>query len=120
MIAVANRIFVNSTHAELFETNFRNRAGLVDRMPGFISNQLLRPVKEGDPYIVLTFWESRVHFDQWVHSEAFVKGHARSGTLPKDAFTRPSYVELHEVILDSSKPDLTPEPHGEPLQLHGQ
>ncbi len=61
MITTANRIFVNPEYADLFEENFRNRAGLVDRMPGFVSNQLLRPVNPGDPYIVLTVWESRAH-----------------------------------------------------------
>jgi heme-degrading monooxygenase HmoA len=84
----------------------------------FISNQLLRPVKDGDPYVVLTFWESRAAFDAWVQSDAFVKGHARSGTLPKEAFIRPSQVELHEVILDSTRPDMAPEPHGPPLRGH--
>jgi heme-degrading monooxygenase HmoA len=119
MITAMNRIFVHPDHMEAFETNFRNRAGLVDQMPGFIGNQLLRPVNNGDPYIVLTFWEARADFDAWVRSDAFVKGHARSGTLPKETFTGPSKVELHEVILDTSRPDLQPEAHGEPFQPHG-
>ena len=110
MITVANRIFVAPEYTQAFEERFRTRAGLVDGMPGFISNQLLRPVNEGDPYIVLTFWESRSHFEAWVNSEAFVKGHARSGTLPKAAFTAPNKLEIHEVVLDSSRPDLEPEP----------
>lgn len=118
MITVANRIFVASEYGQVFEERFRTRAGLVDDMPGFISNQLLRPVNEGDPYVVLTFWESRSHFEAWVNSEAFVKGHARSGTLPKAAFTAPNQLEIHEVVLDSSRPDLEPEPHGGPFKVH--
>jgi len=74
MITTANRIFVNPEYADLFEENFRNRAGLVDRMPGFVSNQLLRPVNPGDPYIVLTVWESRAHFENWVRSDEFRLG----------------------------------------------
>ena len=115
MITTMNRISVHPDHMEAFETNFRNRAGLVDKMPGFVGNQLLRPVNPGDPYIVLTHWESRADFENWVHSEAFAKGHARSGSLPSDTFTAPSKVELHEVILDTSRPDLEPEPRGEPF-----
>ncbi len=118
MIAVANRIFVNPEYADRFEENFRRRAGLVDGMPGFISNRVLRPTKEGDPYIVLTFWRSRADFEAWIKSDAFVKGHARSGTLPKEAFTAPNKLEVHEVILDSSRPDLEPEPHGGPIDAH--
>ena len=42
MITVANRIYVTQEYAEAFEQRFRERAGLVDQMPGFISNQILR------------------------------------------------------------------------------
>ncbi len=116
MITVANRIFVTPEYAEQFEDNFRNRAGLVDAMPGFISNQLLRPVNDGEPYVVFTVWESRADFDAWVRSDAFVKGHARSGTLPREAFSGPNQLELHEVIQDSSRPELEPEPRGKPFR----
>lgn len=101
MIAVANRIYVNPAYAEAFEERFRARAGMVDRMPGFISNQVLRPLVDGDPYVVLTFWESRADFDAWTQSPAFAHGHARSGTLPKEAFTQQNKLEIHEVFLDS-------------------
>jgi heme oxygenase (mycobilin-producing) len=118
MITVANRIFVKRDFAEAFEARFRERAGLVDKMPGFVSNQVLRPVNEGDPYIVFTVWESRRDFLAWIQSDAFVKGHAQSGTLPKDAFTGPNSLEVHEVIQDSTRPDLEPEPPGGPFKLH--
>jgi heme oxygenase (mycobilin-producing) len=116
MITVANRIFVKPEYAAQFEDNFRNRARMVDDMPGFIANQVLRPVNDGDPYVVLTFWNSRADFDAWVRSDAFVKGHARSGTLPREAFSGPNKLEIHEIIQDSSRPDLQPEPHGTPFQ----
>jgi heme-degrading monooxygenase HmoA len=118
MIAVANRIFVHPDYADQFEDNFHKRAGMVDRMPGFISNQVLRPVNDGDPYIVFTLWQTREHFEAWIASDAFVQGHARSGSLPKEAFTGPNKLEMHEVIQDSSRPDLQPEAHGRPFQPH--
>jgi hypothetical protein len=37
-----------------------------------------RPVNEGDPYVVFTFWNSRQDFLNWVRSDEFVKGHAQS------------------------------------------
>lgn len=117
MITTSNRIFVNPQFEAAFEDNFRNRAGLVDTMPGFIRNLLLRPVNPGDPYIVLTMWDSRAAFEAWVRSPEFVQGHARSGTLPKDVYSAPNQLELHQVILDSSEPDLAPEPKGEPFKM---
>jgi heme oxygenase (mycobilin-producing) len=118
MITVANRIYVDPSFAEQFETRFRERAGLVDRMPGFISNQVLRPVNAGDPYVVMTLWERREDFVAWTESDEFRQGHARSGTLPKEAFTAPNKLEVHEVFLDSSRPELEDEPGGGPLRFH--
>ena len=118
VITVANRIYVTPEYAEAFEQRFRERAGLVDQMSGFISNQVLRPVNEGDPYVVFTIWNSRQDFLNWVRSDAFVKGHAQSGSLPKEAFSRSNVLEMHEVVQDSSRPDLEPEPHGGPFKMH--
>lgn len=118
MITVANRIYVNREYRERFEERFRERAGLVDKMPGFISNQVLRPVNDDDPYVVFTLWRSREDFLNWVRSDAFVKGHAQSGTLPKEAFPRPNVLEMHEVVQDSSRPELEPEPAGGPFRMH--
>ena len=118
MITVANRIYVAPEYAAAFEQRFRDRAGLVDQMPCFISNQILRPVNDGDPYVVFTFWNSREDFLNWVRSDAFVKGHAQSGSLPKEAFSKANVLEMHEVVQDSSRPDLEPEPHGGPFRMH--
>lgn len=101
MITVANRIYVNPEYAEQFEERFRQRAGLVDDMPGFQANLVLRPTEPGAPYVVLSFWDSREDFEAWTRSDAFAKGHARSGSLPKEAFTGPSVLEVHEVFLDT-------------------
>jgi heme-degrading monooxygenase HmoA len=118
MITVANRIYVGPEYREAFEKVFRERAKLVDQMPGFVSNQVLRPVNDGDPYVVFTIWKSREDFMNWIRSEAFVKGHAQSGTLPKEAFFKPNVLEMHEVLQDSARPDLEPEPSGGAFKMH--
>jgi len=118
MITVANRIYVKPEYAEAFEQRFRDRAGLVDKMPGFISNYVLRPVNEGDPYVVFTYWNTRQDFINWIRSDEFVKGHAQSGTLPKDAFSQSNVLEMHEVVQDSTRPDLEAEPRGGAFKMH--
>jgi heme-degrading monooxygenase HmoA len=118
MITVANRLYVKPEYADAFEKVFRERAGLVDEMPGFVSNQVLRPVNEGQPYVVLTIWESREAFMGWIRSDAFIKGHAQSGTLPKDAYFQQNALEMHEIIQDSTRPDMAPEPPGGPFKMH--
>ena len=73
MITVANRIYVSPEYRDQFEERFRNRARLVDGMPGFVSNQVLRPVNEDDPYIVFTLWESRKDLKTGLIQRNFVK-----------------------------------------------
>jgi hypothetical protein len=53
-----------------------------------------------------------------VNSEAFRKGHAQSGTLPKEAYFRSNVLEMHEIVQDSARPDLEPEPKGGPFKMH--
>jgi heme oxygenase (mycobilin-producing) len=103
MIVTCNRIPVNPEHAAAFEQRFSDRASLVDSMPGFVSFQLLRPTKEGDPYVVMTFWKSQEHFKAWTESDAFKEGHARSGKLPPEAFSGHPKLELFQVIQSTNK-----------------
>lgn len=102
MFVVMNRIPVSRDFQEAFEERFRSRAREVDRMPGFVRNWVLRPVDPEDPYVVVTVWETREAFEAWTRSEAFQRGHARSGTLPREAFRGPSKLERYEWILDSA------------------
>lgn len=104
MILVANRIFIAPAHAEAFEHLFASRARLVDHMPGFIANQVLKPTSKGHPYVIQTLWETRDHFVAWTKSEEFTVGHARTETLPKDAFTAPTTLEVYEVFQQTTWP----------------
>ena len=101
MFVTMNRIYVNSEYTELFEQRFKERAHEVDKMKGFARNVVLRPRSDEHPYVIMTFWETSDDFDAWVNSEAFIKGHARSGTLPKEAFTAESHLEKFDVFLDT-------------------
>lgn len=101
MFVTMNRIFVSNKYTEAFEERFKNRAQEVDKMSGFVRNIVLRPKQIDEPYVVMTFWNSEEDFDKWVNSDAFKKGHAKSGTLPKEAFSGQSHLESYEVFLDT-------------------
>lgn len=105
MFIVMNRIPVHPEYAEQFEERFRNRAHLVDGMPGFIRNEVLKPASEGKPYIVMTYWQTREDFERWTQSDEFKQGHARSGSLPKEAFSGRNELEMFDVILSSDNKD---------------
>ena len=102
MFVTMNRIFVNSGYTEMFEQRFRERAHEVDKMKGFVRNLVLRPKSSDHPYVVMTLWESEDDFNNWVKSDAFVKSHAKSGTLPKEAFSTESHLETFDMLLDTN------------------
>lgn len=103
MFVTMNRIFVNDDYAAAFEDRFKNRAHEVDKMVGFIRNVVLKPKGPEQPYVVMTFWQSEEDFNNWVNSDAFQKGHAKSGTMPKQAFSNQSHLETFDVFLDTER-----------------
>ena len=96
MIVVQNRLFVAKGHEQEFEARFLGRSHLVDQAPGFIRTEVLKPLTEGAPYVVMTHWDNRASFEAWVGSPAFREAHGRAGS--GDMFSRPSTFEMHEVI----------------------
>lgn len=118
MIAVTNRMSVAEGHQIDFEDRFKNRVHLVDRAPGFIRNEVHRPkpmrfdhetgrfVDDPDGeafYEVKTWWRSMEDFVAWTRSPAFAEAHANKP--PKEMFSGPSKLAIHEVILST---DLDP------------
>ena len=117
MIVVTNRIPVAEGHESDFEDRFRNRVHLVDRAPGFIRNEVHRPrpVKLAhatgqwvpDPenpgfYEVKTWWRTMEDFVAWTASPAFAEAH--KNRAPKEMFSGPSKLIVHEVFLSTDDP----------------
>jgi heme-degrading monooxygenase HmoA len=111
MIVVTNRIPVAEGFEEDFENRFRNRAHLIDKSPGFVSNRILRPVRrrfdhatgswietaDRGYYLVQTYWESEEAFWNWTKSESFRAAH--SNRPPAEMFAGPNVLEIHEVAM---------------------
>lgn len=75
-IVKINAIEVPEGQGAALEARFSARAGEVEKMPGFESFELLRPVEGESRYFVYTRWESEEAFQAWVESPAFTRGHA--------------------------------------------
>ncbi len=99
MYVVANRVPVAAEWREQFEMRFRARAGQVDRQPGFVRMEILRPEADDGVYVVLTHWQDKAAFEGWIGSPDFRAAH--SNPLPKEAFTGPGQIERHEVVISS-------------------
>lgn len=94
--AVFNNIPVSPEGTQIFESRFSNRAGLVEKEPGFSAIRVLRPINS-DTYVILTLWNSEEDFKNWQESIAYGSAHAKRGTnegIDKrpNIFPRPSFV----------------------------
>ena len=103
MIVVQNRIPIAKGWEAEFEKRFTNRAWALSKLPGFVRNEVLRPAEGSDaPYIVRTYWETMAAFEAWTKSDEFRAAHAN--TPPKEAFSGPSKLEIHEVFSVHERP----------------
>ncbi|MFC4322280.1 antibiotic biosynthesis monooxygenase family protein [Litchfieldia salsa] len=96
---VCNNIPVTDEGRPIFEYRFKNRAGLIEKEPGFIAIRVLRPLNS-DTYIIMTMWESEKDFKNWQQSKAYEQAHKKRGTSEgidhqKTYFPRPSYVTTY-------------------------
>ena len=101
MISVENHIPVKEEFRQAFEARFASGTRHVHDSPGFIRNEVLRPIK-GDAYIVRTYWDSMESFERWTRSEAFTLAH--SSTPPAEMFAGKSHLTIHEVFASTPAP----------------
>jgi len=99
MFVIANRIPVAKDWHEEFENRFRKRAGEISSQPGFVSMQILKPLSDNAPYVVLTHWENETAFDDWIQSDDFKLAH--QNPLPKEAFISKPVMEKYSVVITS-------------------
>lgn len=72
-----NYITCQPEYKERFEYLFGSRAKAIDTLPGFENMHVLRPAKEEDTYLVISYWKDEAAFQAWTKSEEFMQGHKR-------------------------------------------
>ena len=71
-----NFISCDNQYCAHFEQLFRTRAQAIDRMPGFLSMEVLKPTEQG-AYLIVSRWTNEAAFRAWMTSPAFREGHER-------------------------------------------
>jgi heme oxygenase (mycobilin-producing) len=71
-----NAISVPEGMGPQLEGRFAGRAKMVEQFDGFEDFQLLRPTEGETRYFVYTRWASEEHFQAWMNSQDFERGHA--------------------------------------------
>ncbi|MDP8928816.1 MAG: antibiotic biosynthesis monooxygenase [Actinomycetota bacterium] len=105
-IVKINALDVPSHQAKTLEERFANRAGEVERLPGFEGFSLLRPTDDGGRYFVVTRWRSEEDFERWLDSPEFQHGHAQ--TTGHGPVATHSKLLSFEVVLESGGGSLKP------------
>lgn len=72
-----NFITCKDYYQSRFEELFSTRAKAIDRLPGFQNMEVLKPQKEGEPYLVISHWSDEQSFKDWTGSPEFIEGHKR-------------------------------------------
>jgi len=82
------------------EKRFANRLHAVDGQPGFLSFELLRPVKGEERYFVVTHWDTEESFQEWLKGPAM---EAHSGERARPVASGSALLEF-EVVQQYTAP----------------
>ena len=85
--------------AEL-EKRFVARAGAVEKSPGFLGFQLLRPTAGDQRYFVVTQWDSEEAFAAWRDGDARAAHATPEGEAPQRPVATGADLLEFEVVLD--------------------
>lgn len=91
-------IAVPAAGAAALEAAMQNRLRLVEGEPGFGGLQVWRPLRSGDPYRMVTWWDGEQTFRRYMRSEAHRESHARTPDGPDRP--RPSGLDRYWCISD--------------------
>ena len=95
-----NALSVPAGAGEELEKRFAARAGAVEKEPGFLGFQLLRPTGDGDRYFVVTHWRDEESFAAWRDGSARAAHAAPEGEQPRKPVSTGAELLEFDVVLD--------------------
>lgn len=72
-----NYITCKEHYKSRFEELFKTRIKAIDKMPGFIFMNVLKPLNGDGDYLIVSYWKSEDAFKDWTKSQNFIEGHKR-------------------------------------------
>lgn len=95
-----NAISVPPQAGEELERRFAARAGAVEKSPGFLGFQLLRPTAGESRYFVVTHWADEESFAAWRDGSARAAHATPEGEAPRPPVATGADLLEFEVVLD--------------------
>lgn len=72
-----NNISCKEHYKPRFEELFKSRIKAIDKMPGFIFMNVLKPMNNDGDYLIVSYWKNEDAFKVWTKSANFIEGHKR-------------------------------------------
>jgi heme oxygenase (mycobilin-producing) len=99
MFVFVSHLTVPEEDHPVLERHFRDRAHLVDDLPGFLYLQLLKPQGGDATHTFVTAWEDRDSFRAYMKSKEHATSHSRE---PAEIMARSGVRhEAYDVLMDS-------------------
>ena len=98
-----NAITIPEGMGPQLEGRFAGRAKMVEQFDGFEDFQLLRPTEGESRYFVYTRWASEEHFQAWMNSQDFERGH---GSAVRPTATSPPRASAAQAGRAGRRPDV--------------
>lgn len=95
-----NAISVPEGAGPELEKRFAARAGAVEKSPGFLGFQLLRPTGGESRYFVVTQWDSDESFNAWREGDGKAAHAQAPGDAPRPPVAMGAELLEFEVVLD--------------------
>ncbi|WP_028659217.1 antibiotic biosynthesis monooxygenase family protein [Nocardioides insulae] len=99
-IVKINAISVPEGAGEELERRFAARAGTVEKSPGFLGFQLLRPTAGEERYFVVTHWADEESFAAWRDGDARAAHATPAGEAPRKPVASGAQLLEFDVVLD--------------------
>jgi heme-degrading monooxygenase HmoA len=95
MLTVITRLTLKDGAEQEWDATMSERMRAAESQDGWIGGQLLKPLEEPLTRVIVGTWESRAHWEDWHHEEAFRATRERLEGLQ----TGPADVTWHEAVV---------------------
>ncbi|SDI72992.1 antibiotic biosynthesis monooxygenase family protein [Alteribacillus bidgolensis] len=98
MYVVMNELHVPNEAKEAMKGRFGKSADNMKAVPGCLDFMFLEQDEENGKQVVFTKWESKQHYEDWLHSDAFKKAHQEKRESKDKGPASGSELKAFEVI----------------------
>jgi len=105
MMTIVTHVHLKEGTGRDWDAAMRTRLSAVNKRPGWVGGQLLRPADNPNRRVIVGTWRTRANWEAWHHDPKFAETRQRLEGLE----SAPAEHWWHEVMLDVRKPS-TPSP----------